>query len=202
MALLGYTVPTTEMGAFIVTGGDDKEVDAEEYCSFPTYFNLWKRDFLDLKVSRPVEDICKDCYVFANHHRYLANRTMGCNDDDGEGNSNGNGNSNSNGDSNGNGNNNDNADSRNGKGKRSNYGCSNDSSNNDGSKDFSDVGVHPIRNVDLNCLDAVSTKADEERELMLLQAAAHIKMARAQRALYQAKVADAVADAIARKNTW
>jgi hypothetical protein len=48
-------------------------------------------------------------------------------------------------------------------------------------------------------LDAASTKADEERELMLLQATAHIKMARAQRALYQAKVADAVADATARK---
>jgi hypothetical protein len=44
-----------------------------------------------------------------------------------------------------------------------------------------------------------STKADKERELMLLQAATHIKMARAQRALYQAKVADAVADATARK---
>jgi hypothetical protein len=35
--------------------------------------------------------------------------------------------------------------------------------------------------------------------LLLLQAAAHIKMARAQRALYQAKVAYAVADATARK---
>jgi hypothetical protein len=34
---------------------------------------------------------------------------------------------------------------------------------------------------------------------MLLQAAAHIKMAKAQRALYQAKVVDVVADATARK---
>ncbi len=49
-----------------------------------------------------------------------------------------------------------------------------------------------IRNIDLNCLDAASTKVDKARELMLLQAAAHIKMARAQRALYQAKVVDAV----------
>jgi hypothetical protein len=45
------------MGAFIVTGEDRKTVDASEYCSFPTYFYLWKRDFPDLKVSRPVEDI-------------------------------------------------------------------------------------------------------------------------------------------------
>jgi hypothetical protein len=56
-----------------------------------------------------------------------------------------------------------------------------------------------MRNVDLNHPEVASTKADKERELMLLQAAAHINIARAQRALYQAKVADAVADATARK---
>ncbi len=69
MASLGYTVRMMEMGAFIVMGGGSKEVDAGEYCSFPfsTYFNLWRRDFLDLKMSRPVEDICKDYYAFANH---------------------------------------------------------------------------------------------------------------------------------------
>jgi hypothetical protein len=55
MALLGYVVQTTAMGSFIVMGEDGKEVDAGEYCSFPTYFNLWKHDFLELKVSRPVE---------------------------------------------------------------------------------------------------------------------------------------------------
>ncbi len=53
--------------------------------------------------------------------------------------------------------------------------------------------------MDLHCPEAASTKADEERELMLLQAAVHIKIARAQRALYQAKAADAVADATAGK---
>ncbi len=37
-------------------------------------------------------------------------------------------------------------------------------------KNFSDVRVQPIRNVDLNRPDAASTKADKERELMLLQA--------------------------------
>jgi hypothetical protein len=103
---------------------------------------------------------------------------------------NGNGDGNSDGDGNGNGNS---------KGKHSNDGCSNDGNNNDGSNDVSYVGVHPIRNVDLNCPEAASTKADKERVLMLLQAVAHIKMARAQRALYQAKVVDAVADATARK---
>jgi hypothetical protein len=67
------------------------------------------------------------------------------------------------------------------------------------SNDVSHLGIRPVRNVDLNPPEVASAKADKERELMLLQAAAHIKIARAQRALYQAKVADAVADATARK---
>jgi hypothetical protein len=36
MALLGYVVWTMAIEAFIVTGEDGKEVDAGEYCSFPT----------------------------------------------------------------------------------------------------------------------------------------------------------------------
>jgi hypothetical protein len=135
-------------------------------------------------VSQPVEDICKDCYTFANCHRYLANHTMGRNKDDGNGNFKGNSN---------------NSDNDNGNGERSSDGRSNDGKNNDDSKDVSNVGVLPLTNVDLNCPEAASTKADEERELMLLQAAVHIKMASAQRALYQAKVADVVADATAGK---
>jgi hypothetical protein len=160
MALLGYVVLTTAMGAFIVTGEDGKEVDACEYCSFSTYFNLWKRDFPELKESWLVEDICKDCYTFANHHRYLANHSMGCNDDDGNGDVNGNGNGN---------------DNNNGNGERSSDGCSNDDKNDNGSKDVFDVGVCPLTNIDLNRPEAASTKEDEERELMLLQAAVHIK---------------------------
>jgi hypothetical protein len=97
---------------------------------------------------------------------------MGRNDDDGNGGSN---------------------DSSNG--ERSSDGHSNEGSNNDGSNNFSDGGVCTMGNTDLHCPEAASTKADKERELMLLQAVVHIKMARAQRALYQAKVADAVADA-------
>jgi hypothetical protein len=151
-------------------------VRAGEYCSFPTFFELRKHAFLGLKVSWPVEDICKDCYAFANRHMYLINHTMRCKDDGG----------------NGNGNNNNNMECRND--KRSNEG-----NNNDGSNNVSNVGVRPMRNVDLNHPEAASTNANEERKLMLLQAAAHIKTARAQRALYQAKVADAIADTTAGK---
>jgi hypothetical protein len=54
--------------------------------------------------------------------------------------------------------------------------------------------------VDLSPLEAASRKGDKARELMLLDAAVHIKMARVQRALYQAKVELAVQDATAKKD--
>ncbi len=73
----------------------------------------------------------------------------------------------------------------------------NEGSNDDCSNNFSDVGVRTMGNTDLHCPEAASTKTNDERELMLLQAPVHIKMARAQKALYQAKVADGVADATA-----
>ena len=76
MKALGYDVRTTAMGGFVVTAYDEgKEVDPGVYVTFPTNLNLWKRDFNNLKVSRPAEDICKDCYVFANRHRHLAHHT-------------------------------------------------------------------------------------------------------------------------------
>jgi len=62
--------------------------------------------------------------------------------------------------------------------------------------DVAHLGVGRTMNVDLNSAKAASNGADEERELMLLEAAEHVKMARAQRALYKAKVADAVADEV------
>jgi hypothetical protein len=121
---------------------------------------MWKRDFKNLKVSRPAEDICKDCYVFANRHRHLAHHSV-----------------------------------------RQRVGEDVSDSDNDRSSNDNDAEVAKCRTtVDLSSADAASNEAQEERELMLMQAAKHVEMARAQRALYQAKVADAVADATAGKD--
>ena len=55
-----------------------------------------------------------------------------------------------------------------------------------------DEGVdHINRNIDTTGLEAARTRSQEEKERMLLEAAEHIKMARAQRKLYQEKVAKA-----------
>ncbi len=58
------------------------------YVSFLAYYNKWKREYPRLKVSRPTEDICNHCFVFANHHRYLApldDRDIGNDGNDGGG---------------------------------------------------------------------------------------------------------------------
>ncbi len=145
----------------VVTAEEGKEADPGEYVvSFPTYYNMWKRDFKNLKVSRPAEDICKDCYVFANRHRHLAQHIV-----------------------------------------RQRIGEDVSDSDDDSSSEVNDAEVAERRTtVDLSSADAASNEAQEERELMLMQAAKHVEMARAQRALYQAKVANAVAYATAGKD--
>jgi hypothetical protein len=158
MKALGYDVRTTGTGGLVVTAEEGKEADSGEYVSFPTYYNMWKRDYKNLKVSRPAEDICKDCYVFANRHRHLAHH-----------------------------------------GRRGEDVSDSDDSCSDDNKDAAEFAERrPV--LDLNNPDAASNEVQEERELMLMQAAKHVEMARAQRALYQAKVADAVADATAGKD--
>ena len=160
MKSLGYDIQMTALGGFVVTAKDDgKEVDPSEYVTFPTYFNMWKRDYKDLKVSRPVEDICKDCYVFANRHRHLANHTM--RQDMGD------------------------------------DGSDSDNSTDDGDVDsnFADDDGEPTVEANIDQPDAAGNPNEEMRELMLLQAAEHVKMARIQRKLYQQKVAEAVEDA-------
>ena len=77
MASLGYNVRTTGLGITIVEPREDGEPeDPSEYVSFPTCFYKWKKHFPQLRVSKPVEDICQYCYAFFNRHRYLSNRAI------------------------------------------------------------------------------------------------------------------------------
>ncbi len=122
------------------------------YVSWNKYYNNWKKNFPQWKVSRPAEDICLYCFVFANRNRYFANHTpSGTIGDDDQ-----------------------------------------DSDNNDPVSDVIIVG-NPVNIVELP--ESATTQAEEAHELMVLESAKHIRMARAQRALYQALVADAVSNA-------
>jgi hypothetical protein len=162
MASLGYTnVRSTASGAFILREREDGEaLDSGDFVTFPTYYYKWKTSFPKLKLSKPVEDICAYCYAFANRHKYLANCAIRRGDDGS----------------------NDNEGDDNVKNQQSVNATDAD----DGKESTADSSLDV--DVDLYTPEASWRKSDKERELMLLEAAIHIKMARAQRALYQVKV--------------
>jgi hypothetical protein len=153
MSLLGYIVDTTAMGGFKIRREDGSAVDTGEFVSFPTYHAKWKRDYPNLKVSRPVEDICNLCYTFAHRHKFFTDHMMRCGghgDDDDDDN--------------------------------------NNEDDNDEDQDVVDELACLTRNININRPECASDKVAEEKEQMMLEAAEHIKMARAQRQLYQEKV--------------
>ena len=181
MNMLRYNAWTTGSGVSIIERDDGKDIDTDDFVSFPTYFHMWKSKFPKLKASKPAEDICQYCYAFANRHKYLANRSLrqGGDGDDGDDTNDG--------------------DLPTDDGNEE-EGAEEEATN-DGEEATNDGErcATPIRGVNLNTPEASCTEVEEERELMLLEAAEHIKMARAQRALYQAKVELAVRDATEKK---
>ncbi len=112
------------------------------------------------------------CYAFANRHKYLANCAIGRGDD---------GNDDDEGD--------DNVENQ------QSVDATDADDGKEGTADSS-LGI----DVDLNTPEASWRKSDKERELMLLEAAWHIKMARLQRVLYRAKVAREMQDATVKKD--
>ncbi len=78
MELLGYSAETTASGSFQIRKEDGSAVDTSEFVSFPTYLSKWKRDYLNLKVSKPVEDICNVCYTFAHRHKFFTDHMRTC----------------------------------------------------------------------------------------------------------------------------
>jgi hypothetical protein len=190
MARLGYDVSCKPNGAIVVDGIDGKVVDPGEYVSLQTYFSKWKSDYPQLKVSRPAEDICQYCYVFAHRHRYLAKHSSAggvtCLECDEDGND---------------------------------VICisGDDSIDVECDEDDNDVirisgddsiddevpedgggstgGEDAVTTVDKDRgAECAPNKEDEERELLMLEAALHVSMARVQRSLYQSLIEKAKGD--------
>ena len=86
MLLLGLHTRCAPDGAIIVDGVDSGKPSDHGYVSFSAYYHKWRTAYPQLKVSRPAEDICRYCSVFANRHRYLANHSAvavaDCSDND------------------------------------------------------------------------------------------------------------------------
>ncbi len=57
---------------------DGSAINIGEFVLYPTYFNKWKRDYPNLKVSRPVDDICNLCYTFAHRTKYFVDAQRKC----------------------------------------------------------------------------------------------------------------------------
>ena len=80
MALLGFEVWCKPNGAVYVGGINNGSKPVEHgFVSLLKYYNMWKRDYPQLKVVRPAEDKCQYCFVVANCHRCLANHAARAN---------------------------------------------------------------------------------------------------------------------------
>ena len=176
MEALGYEAVACPNGGMTVRGIGGKAIDHTEFVSFATYCRKWKKEYPQLRVSKPVEDICQYCFVFANRHRYLANHSsmelcVEC-DDDGD-------------------------DIDVVRPGAVPLDASDDGGTGGGMHPERDINAEYI-NTTLSALggaECASTTVAEERELLLLECALHVKMARAQRALYQTKIELAMRDA-------
>ena len=51
------------------------EGNPPRYVSLGTFKNIWEREYPWLKVSGMSEDICSDCFMFANRHKFLADHS-------------------------------------------------------------------------------------------------------------------------------
>lgn len=169
MARLGYNVSCKPNGAIVVEGIDGKEIDRSKYDSFSTYCNKWKKEYPQLKVSRPLEDICQYYYVFAHRHKYLANHLSADTcielDEDGD------------------------AVTVMQPTTADAYGVDADGNDIPCADDVQ--GEDDDSSVSINGPECATTTIAEERELLLLESALHVSMARAQRKLYQAKMDEA-----------
>jgi hypothetical protein len=47
---------------------------AKEIPSWKTFLEFWKENYKDLVMQRATEDICGDCFIFANRSKHLAER--------------------------------------------------------------------------------------------------------------------------------
>jgi len=50
---------------------EDPNVEQKEVCSWTTFLRYWKNNFPHIHIAKPREDVCGDCYKFANRHRFL-----------------------------------------------------------------------------------------------------------------------------------
>jgi hypothetical protein len=50
--------------------------------SWPSFCRFWSKNYPKIVIQRPAEDLCDDCVVFANRHKYQKREAQEEEDDD------------------------------------------------------------------------------------------------------------------------
>ena len=81
MESLGYTVTVCLNRTLTVVEEDPttntNDEEQRDYLNLQMYWTKWKMLYPRMKVSCPAEDICGNCFTFANRHRILSSRQSG-----------------------------------------------------------------------------------------------------------------------------
>jgi hypothetical protein len=173
---LGYVATVGPNGSITLV---DKEGTKQDKVSYTMYQSYWKDHHPNLKVSKPQEDICQYCYTFTNMYKILTEKEKEEQSDDDDGTI----------------------------GDESivvvDDAIDNESSGLDKYIDHNNIDTDDIeghdmeaveqilQTINLNVMGAAATKAREAKEQLILTCRKHIKMARAQRVLYQQKEQEA-----------
>jgi hypothetical protein len=67
----GWTIKTDAIGRTAMTAKVGVAAATRiSYCSWPFFLNFWKTNYAYLIVPKSREDICGDCFIFMNAHKY------------------------------------------------------------------------------------------------------------------------------------
>lgn len=51
-------------------------MDQQQVCSWPTFVTFWNSKHASIVIARPRADICNECYIYANRHKYLVSKQI------------------------------------------------------------------------------------------------------------------------------
>lgn len=70
---IGWKVIGQDNGNYTVERIDET-VPELKYVSLSAFYRIWHRDYPHIKVSRPIEDICDQCFIFSQRYKFLSSR--------------------------------------------------------------------------------------------------------------------------------
>jgi hypothetical protein len=82
----GWKLKLDSIGKIVSMSKDDVVIDGKnckEMPSWTTFLRYWKKNFPLIRIQNAREDICNDCYVFSNEHKYRDQRLKDGLDSDG-----------------------------------------------------------------------------------------------------------------------